>query len=361
MIGKLLNKMAYGAGRTTSGIAYGAGRMKAGYNTTVSAKNAVSGASVEKLQQAHAFYSSGGIGETGKRLGNWASALPGRAATGAKNMGTRFAGAVERHATNAAEWARAGTSRIKADLRANYAAGVYKGKVQLDASGRVSQTPGVQTPHHGYIPPRDTDINAEFLAAGGRRDAFVPPPAKPKSSTNTPVDAPAPAAPAATPPPSSTNTPAAPPPPSPTPSSTNTPIGDPEGLFGGFSGVTQGGLGSLVGGSVLGGITSYATGGEFGQGMAMGGMGAFGIRNLHRGLGANAGHLQKKASNFVGGTAGEGSFLQNRVHQMQNTASFNTLSQRKSMYMGAGLMGIIGGGNRESKRRGFNSHRGNTF
>ena len=135
-------------------------------------------------------------------------------------------------------------------------------------------------------------------------------------------------------------------------------------LFGGFNDSVQGGFGHMMVGSAIGGISSYATGGEFGQGMAMGAMGGLGVRTLHRRLGANSGHLHQSARAYADsgkmGSERVGSMLDNIATQ-GSAHSLHTMNQRKAMYMGAGLMGIMGGGDRNSHRRGFNSHRGNTF
>ena len=336
--------MGVGATSRMSGEFAGSmSRMSEGMSATKqSVSDSVSTASNSMLESFHKFV------KTPNKVGRMIDAATSGGMAVAQRGNDMVQGAIQRGAE--------GFKNFKSSMRKEYYAGrahsKFKNKVELNEDGSLV---GVTTreggkPHMkiGSTP----QANIDFITAGGDPRSYM----KPKSSTQgggSPVDqavkqaddAAAPAGAGAASPP------------------TNQPINtaDPDGLFGGYSGVTQGGMGSIIGGSVLGGITSYATGGEFGQGMAMGGMGSFAIRNLHRGLGANAATLQKRASDFVGDTAGQGSFMQNRVHQMQNTASFNTLSQRKSMYAGAGLMGVIGGGNRDNHRRGFNSHRGNTF
>ncbi|MBM88226.1 MAG: hypothetical protein CMQ41_07580 [Gammaproteobacteria bacterium] len=345
MIKNLVRRMGMGAGATSRMSGEFAGsmsRMGEGIDAASrSVSDSVGSTSESMMKGIHKFIT------TPNKMGRMIDATTSgatRVYQGANNM---VQGAMQR---GSASWNNFSSS-MKKEYRAGYAHSKFKNKVELNEDGSlVGVTAGEGKPriNLGSTPKS----NMDFIAAGGDPRGYM----KPKSSTQgggSPVDqavkqaddAAAPAGAGAASPP------------------TNQPINtaDPNGLFGGYSGVTQGGMGSIIGGSVLGGITSYATGGEFGQGMAMGGMGSFAIRNLHRGLGANAATLQKRASDFVGDTAGQGSFMQNRVHQMQNTASFNTLSQRKSMYMGAGLMGVIGGGNRDNHRRGFNSHRGNTF
>ncbi len=141
-------------------------------------------------------------------------------------------------------------------------------------------------------------------------------------------------------------------------------LGMQNGLFAGFNDSVQGGFGHVLAGGMIGGIGSYATGGEFGQGFAMGTVGGFGVRQLHRSLGSNSAMWQSRAERFAAsdrmGSKRMAGLLDN-VNAQGSAHSLHTMNQRKAMYMGAGLMGVMGGGDRNSHRRGFNSHRGNTF
>ena len=136
------------------------------------------------------------------------------------------------------------------------------------------------------------------------------------------------------------------------------------GLFEGFSDSVQGGMSHIMAGSLLGGVASYATGGEFGQGMAMGGATAFSVRGMHRSLGQNHKMWNDRAKAYAGsgkrGSERMSKMLDN-IAEKGNAHSMHTMNQRKAMYMGAGLMGVMGGGDRKSHKRGFNSHRGNGF
>ena len=136
------------------------------------------------------------------------------------------------------------------------------------------------------------------------------------------------------------------------------------GLFAGFNDSVQGGFGHVLAGGMIGGVGSYATGGEFGQGFAMGTVGGFGVRQMHRSLGSNSAMWQSRAERFATsdkmGSKRMAGLLDN-VNTQGSAHSLHTMNQRKAMYMGAGLMGVMGGGDRNSHKRGFNSHRGNTF
>jgi len=48
---------------------------------------------------------------------------------------------------------------------------------------------------------------------------------------------------------------------------------------------------------------------------------------------------------------------------LRNQKSLGVVKSRHALYAGAGLFGMIGGGNRRKNnhRRGLNAHRGNTF
>lgn len=109
--------------------------------------------------------------------------------------------------------------------------------------------------------------------------------------------------------------------------------------------------------AAVGGVTSYATGGNFGQGALLGaaggygmvkgiGMGAkYGAKNFAKGT--MTGDASRKATAFmIGANGGSGSGVANR---------------RGAMLAGSALSGMVFGGNRRSHKRGFNSRRGNGF
>ena len=122
----------------------------------------------------------------------------------------------------------------------------------------------------------------------------------------------------------------------------------------GYVGSVMGGAGMTVAGGLIGGGTSYATGGEFGQGFVTGSMVAGGAYLGSSAIGANKAALSTaaKGEGFVGGAAaalsGAGSMI----------SGASTAARRSAMLGGAGLGGAVFGGDRRSHRRGFNQSRG---
>lgn len=122
----------------------------------------------------------------------------------------------------------------------------------------------------------------------------------------------------------------------------------------GYVGSVMGGAGMTVAGGIIGGGTSYATGGEFGQGFVTGSMVAGGAYLGSSAIGANKAALSTaaKGEGFVGGAAaalsGAGSMI----------SGASTAARRSAMLGGAGLGGAVFGGDRRSHRRGFNQSRG---
>ena len=111
--------------------------------------------------------------------------------------------------------------------------------------------------------------------------------------------------------------------------------------------------------AAIGGVASYATGGNFMQGAVMGGVGGYaGVK----GAGMGARYLGK---NYAKGTMAGDVARSVRGYMMgaggaPGTAA-GTVNQRAAMLAGAGLSGMVFGGNRRSHKRGFNSRRGNGF
>lgn len=121
-----------------------------------------------------------------------------------------------------------------------------------------------------------------------------------------------------------------------------------------------GGVRAAIAGAAIGGTASYATGGEFGAGALAGGSMAFAARGLHRTLAANSDALGQRAFNA---SQGEGFRSKMASHVLSAGPSMQRVQQRHAMMAGAGLFGVVGGGerNRNNHRRGFNAHRGNSF
>ena len=110
--------------------------------------------------------------------------------------------------------------------------------------------------------------------------------------------------------------------------------------------------------AAVGGVTSYATGGNFMQGAVMGGVGGYaGVRGVMAGAKYAGRNLEKGMARDAARTTraflvGSKSFG-GRAQGITN--------QRAAMLAGAGLSGMMFGGNRRSHKRGFNSRRGNGF
>ena len=115
----------------------------------------------------------------------------------------------------------------------------------------------------------------------------------------------------------------------------------------GYQNMMTGGTTLLTAGAggLIGGAASYATGGEFFQGAAAGSIiGAGGVAAGMGVMNANRSFLAKNAAG------------------MNDLVSSMTTSQRRNaMFAGAGLSGMVFGGDRRSHKRGFNQSRGNTF
>ena len=137
----------------------------------------------------------------------------------------------------------------------------------------------------------------------------------------------------------------------------------------GFSATQMGDMGVMgmigagLGMGAIGGVTSYATGGEFGQGFAAGAVGGAAGRGLKRmalnnmaaGGGMNMTKKYAQADFGDGGKAIAGSVLNMGASGMQ------TMKARTAMMGGAALSGVMFGGDRSSHSRGFNQTRGNRF
>ena len=126
------------------------------------------------------------------------------------------------------------------------------------------------------------------------------------------------------------------------------------------TGMDAGGLGAAFAGAAIGGAASYMTGGEFGTGAGVGAIGAFGVRGLHRHVAANSKFFSQSIAGAAKQEGWRGKMAQ-RV--MSSQVGINRVQQRHAMMAGAGLFGVVGGGerNRNNHRRGFNAHRGNAF
>lgn len=145
-----------------------------------------------------------------------------------------------------------------------------------------------------------------------------------------------------------------------------------------------GGIGASMGlGAVLGGATSYATGGEFSEGAIMGGLAGGGINIGARAIRANQSgiesFLQKKVlgnamtDNRLGNaelisTMAKDSDAMGNLGFMQRAAANRLttdpnksagLQSRHMVVGGSMLAGVAFTGRRNDKRRGFNAHRGN--
>lgn len=124
----------------------------------------------------------------------------------------------------------------------------------------------------------------------------------------------------------------------------------------GYAGSMMGGLAAVGVGAGVGGVTSYATGGEFGKGAVAGGMVAGGAY-----LGMSTMATNSKAINAAVAKGGEG-FGAGVMGAMQGAnqviGSASVAGRRAALMGGAGLAGLTFGGNRRSHRRGFNQSRG---
>lgn len=124
----------------------------------------------------------------------------------------------------------------------------------------------------------------------------------------------------------------------------------------GYAGSMMGGLAAVGVGAGVGGVTSYATGGEFGKGAVAGGMVTGGAY-----LGMSTMATNSKAINAAVAQGGEG-FGAGVMSAMQGAnqviGGASVAGRRAALMSGAGLAGLTFGGNRRSHRRGFNQSRG---
>ena len=121
------------------------------------------------------------------------------------------------------------------------------------------------------------------------------------------------------------------------------------GMFGGSA------VWGLAAGAMLGGMTSYWTGGNFSQGAVMGAAGGAGM-----GYASSRGFMTA-GSRFAAkklGQTGIGGYTGGMVQFARGMES--PANRRAMVGSGAALGGFMFGGNR-SHKRGFNSHRGNSF
>jgi hypothetical protein len=111
----------------------------------------------------------------------------------------------------------------------------------------------------------------------------------------------------------------------------------------------------------VGGVASYATGGEFWQGAAMGAGGGLVAGKVLGGLGKNQAAIRGGLSKY--GAGRDPGMVQDSAQWLaKQSVPTSNAARRNTMLAGAGLMGMIGGGNRNNNhRRGFNAHRGNGF
>tara|TARA_Y100001973_G_scaffold39802_1_gene59618 strand:- start:11443 stop:12120 length:678 start_codon:yes stop_codon:yes gene_type:complete len=128
-----------------------------------------------------------------------------------------------------------------------------------------------------------------------------------------------------------------------------------------FTRAMEGGVGGMVGGGLIGGTASYATGGEFWQGAAAGSMGGFAMRGAYRTAFQNSPGLNQMVKSAAEGEGKFSKMAQGMMQSSQEGRGMMTLAGRHAMMAGAALGGMSFGGNRNNHRRGFNAHRGNTF
>lgn len=122
----------------------------------------------------------------------------------------------------------------------------------------------------------------------------------------------------------------------------------------GYAGSMMGGLAAVGVGAGVGGVTSYATGGEFGKGAVAGGMVAGGAY-----LGMSTMATNAKAINAAAGGEGFGAGVMGAMQGANQVIGGASVAGRRAALMGgAGLAGLTFGGNRRSHRRGFNQSRG---
>lgn len=144
--------------------------------------------------------------------------------------------------------------------------------------------------------------------------------------------------------------------PTPGPSSPSNAAITPEG--GGLAGASP--LAMAAGMAAVGGVTSYATGGNFGQGALLGAAGGYGM--MKAGMAGSALKGSQLKGSFLGKEMGGNLAKMTKGARTAGREFFgDTGNRRAAMLAGAGLSGMVFGGNRRSHKRGFNSRRGNGF
>lgn len=120
-------------------------------------------------------------------------------------------------------------------------------------------------------------------------------------------------------------------------------------------GASSGSAGTWLGAGLLGAGASYASDGSMGKGAAMGLAAGVGSRSFMRSGAMKLGNSIMNASpggsrRAIGGM---------KMGAFGLRASQSTSMQRAGMYAGAGLGGMMFGGNRNNHSTGFNARRGN--
>ncbi len=121
-------------------------------------------------------------------------------------------------------------------------------------------------------------------------------------------------------------------------------------------GTGAGYAGQALAGAGIGGVASYATDGSFFKGAMMGAAGGAGAHAfLAKGGAMRMGESILSASPPGSRRAAFGM----RMGAFGLNASSSTMHQRAGLYAGAGLGGMMFGGNRNNHSTGFNAQRGN--
>jgi hypothetical protein len=120
-------------------------------------------------------------------------------------------------------------------------------------------------------------------------------------------------------------------------------------------GAGAGHVGNAALGAGIGGVASYANDGSVMKGAMMGAVGGIGGLAMARG-GA------MKLGMTLGNASPRGTYRRafaSRLGHMGRAASQSTAQQRSALYAGAGLGGMMFGGNNNNHSTGFNAQRGN--
>jgi hypothetical protein len=120
-------------------------------------------------------------------------------------------------------------------------------------------------------------------------------------------------------------------------------------------GAGAGHFGNAALGAGIGGFASYANDGSVMKGAMMGAVGGLGGLAMARGGAMKLGTAILNASPLGSRRAAFGL----RMGAFGEKVSQSTSSQRAGMYAGAGLGGMMFGGNRNNHSTGFNAQRGN--